>query len=120
LYRITAPKENRSGRIPILREVFTDSPQCFDRGRKSLRSNNKSKEATATAAPSGTPGVIIIVSSLEEAEVDEIKLVSVVRTPLVDSRIRQTDVQSNIKILLLLSSRIQAIFPEGRNGKRGK
>jgi len=103
-----------------LREVFTDSPQCFDRGRKSLRSNNKSKEATATAAPSGTPGVIIIVSSLEEAEVDEIKLVSVVRTPLVDSRIRQTDVQSNIKILLLLSSRIQAIFPEGRNGKRGK
>ncbi|WP_440946636.1 hypothetical protein ACSAZL_21815 [Methanosarcina sp. T3] len=101
-----------------MREVFTDSPQCFDRGRKSLRSNNKSKAAAVTTAPSGTPGVIIIESSPEEAEVEEIKLVSVFRTPLVDSRIRQTDVQSNIKILLLLSSRIQAISPKRETEKK--
>lgn len=80
--RITAQKEKRSGRIPIFKEVFTESSQFFDRGRKSLRSNSKSKAAAATDAPSGTPGVIIIVRSPEE-EVDEIKL-SVVRTPLVD------------------------------------
>jgi len=52
--------------------------------------------------------VVIISSTPEEAEVDEIKLVSVVRTPLVDSRIRKTDVQSDIKTLLLLMFRIQA------------
>lgn len=71
--------------IPIFKEVFTESSQCFDRGRKSRRSNSKSKAATATDAPSGTPGVVTIVSSPEEAEVDEIKL-SVVKTPLVDGR----------------------------------
>ncbi|BBL66295.1 hypothetical protein MmazTMA_32720 [Methanosarcina mazei] len=49
----------------------------------SLRSNITSKTATATDAPSGTPGGVIIVSSPEKAEVDEIKL-SVVKTPLVD------------------------------------
>jgi len=86
--------------IPIFKEVFTDSSQRFDRGRKSLRSNSKSKTATATDAPSGTPGAVIIVSSPDEAEVDEIKL-SVVRTPLVDCRIRETNKQSNIKNLLL-------------------
>jgi len=44
------------------------------------------------------------VSAPEEAEVDEIKLVSVVRTPLVDSDLRKTNVQSDIKTLLLLMS----------------
>ncbi|WP_156161228.1 MULTISPECIES: hypothetical protein [unclassified Methanosarcina] len=53
--------------------------------------------------------MVIIDNAPEEAEVDEIKLVSVVRTPLVDSGIRETDVQSDIKTLLLLLSRIQAI-----------
>jgi len=84
LKRITAPKANRSGRIPIFRDVFTESSHFFDRGRKSRRSNSKTKVATTTDAPSGTPSVVIIVSAPEEAEVDEIKLVSVVRTPLVD------------------------------------
>lgn len=86
----------------MFRDVFTDSPQCFERGRKSLRSKSKSKVTTATDAPSGTPGVVITVKSPEEAEVDEIKHMDVVRTPLVDLSIKETDVRSNIKILLLL------------------
>ncbi|WP_048136761.1 hypothetical protein [Methanosarcina horonobensis] len=69
----------------MFKEVCTESPQCFDRGRKSLKSKSKSKTATATDAPSGTPGVVIIVNTSEEAEVDGIKLVSVTRTPLVNS-----------------------------------
>jgi hypothetical protein len=69
----------------MFREVFTESSQRLDRGRKSRRSKSKSKAATATDAPSGTPGVVTIESSPEEAEVDEIKLVSVIRTPLADS-----------------------------------
>lgn len=111
--RIAAQKENRSGRIPIFKEVFTDSSQCSDRGRKSLRSNSKIKAATATDAPSGTPGVVIIVSAPEEAEVDEIRL-SVIRTPLIDWRIRETNVQPNIKTLLLLISGTQTLKRKGR------
>ncbi|MDD3245367.1 MAG: hypothetical protein PHF18_00620 [Methanosarcina sp.] len=48
-------------------------------------------------------------SAPEEAEVDEIKLVSVVKTPLVDSDLRKTNVQSGIKILLLLIFGIKAL-----------
>ena len=74
----------------------------------SLRSNITSKTATATDAPSGTPGGVIIVSSPEKAEVDEIKL-SVVKTPLVDWSIKESNVRSDIKTLLHLISWTQRI-----------
>jgi hypothetical protein len=63
--------------------------------------------------------MVIIASPPEEAEVDEIRLVSVIRTPLVDSRIRKTDVQSDIKTLLLLILGIQSRRPEEGKGKEG-
>ena len=82
-----APKENSSGIIPIFKETFTAFSQCFDTGRKSLSKSNKSRVAVATDAPSGIPGTAILESAPEETELDEIKLVSVVRTPRVDSHI---------------------------------
>ncbi|MCO5383115.1 MAG: hypothetical protein NHB15_14415 [Methanosarcina barkeri] len=85
--RMIAPKENNSGIIPIFKETFTAFFQCFDTGRKSLSKSSRSRAAVATDAPSGTPGTVIIESAPDETELDEIKLVSVVRTPQVDSRI---------------------------------
>jgi len=80
-----APKENSSGIIPIFREAFTLFSQCFEAGRKSLSKSSKSKTAVATDAPSGIPGITVAIESApEETELDVIKLVSVVRTPLVD------------------------------------
>ena len=85
--RIIAQKENSSGIIPIFKETFTVFPQCFDTGRKSRSKSSKSRAAAATDAPSGIPGKAILESAPEETELDEIKLVSVVRTPRVDSHI---------------------------------
>jgi hypothetical protein len=48
---------------------------------KSLSRSSKIKAAVAIGAPSGIPGAIIKDSIPEEAELEEIKLVSVVRTP---------------------------------------
>ena len=76
-----APKENNSGIIPIFKETFTIFPQYFDNGRKSLSKSSKIKVNVATGAPSGIPGVDIIDSAPEGTELDEMKLVSVVRTP---------------------------------------
>jgi len=76
-----AQKENNSGIIPIFKEASTVFPQCFETGRKSLSKSSKSKAAAATDAPSGTPGLVVIESTPEETELDEIKLASVVRTP---------------------------------------
>lgn len=78
---MAAQKENSRGMIPIFRETFTALSQCLDTGRKSLKRSSKSKAAAATGAPSGTPGMAIIESVPQETELDEIKLVSVVRTP---------------------------------------
>jgi hypothetical protein len=82
-----APKENSSGIIPIFKETFTEFPQCFDTGRKSLSKSSKSRAAVATEAPSGIPGKVVAKSASGETELDEIKLVSVIRTPRIDSRI---------------------------------
>jgi hypothetical protein len=80
-----APKENISGIIPIFKETFTVLSQCFDTGRKSLIKSSKSKTAVATDAPSGIPGITVVIESApEETELDLIKLVSVVSTPRVD------------------------------------
>jgi hypothetical protein len=76
-----APKENNSGIIPIFKEIFTIFPQYFDNGRKSLSKSSKSKVNVATGAPSGIPGVDSIDSAPEGTELDEMKLISVVRTP---------------------------------------
>jgi hypothetical protein len=76
-----APKINNSGIIPICKETFTIFPHCFDNGRKSLSKSRKSKVNVATGAPSGIPGVDIIGSAPEGTELDEMKLISVFRTP---------------------------------------
>ena len=76
-----APKENNNGIIPIFKGTFTIFSQYFDNGRKSLSKSNKTKVNVATGAPSGIPGVDIIDSASEGPELDEMKLVSVVRTP---------------------------------------
>lgn len=55
--------------------------------------------------------MVVIANSPEEVEVDEIKHINVVRTPLVDLRIREIDVQSDIKILLLLISELKLYDP---------
>lgn len=81
---MVAPKENSSGIIPIFKETFTALSQCFDTGRKSLVKSSKSRTAVATDAPSGIPGITVAVESApDENELDVIKLVSVVSTPLV-------------------------------------
>jgi hypothetical protein len=97
-----AQKENKSGIIPIFNEASIASPQCFDTGRKSLRRSSNSKVAEAIAAPAGTPGSLMTEITPEENEPDETRLVSVVRTPLVDSHISGTNIQYDIKILLIL------------------
>jgi hypothetical protein len=76
-----APKENNNGKIPIFKETFAIFPQCFDNGRKSLSKSSKIKVNVATGAPSGIPGVDIIDSAPEGTELDEMKLISTVRTP---------------------------------------
>lgn len=76
-----APKEKNSGIIPIFKETFTIFSQHFDNGRKSLSKSSKSKVNVATGAPWGIPGVDIIGSAPEGTELDEMKHVSVVRTP---------------------------------------
>jgi hypothetical protein len=76
-----APKENNSGMIPIFKATFAIFSQCFDNGRKSLSKSSKSKVNVATGAPSGIPGVAIIGRAPEGTELDEMKLVSIVRTP---------------------------------------
>jgi hypothetical protein len=73
-----APKINNSGIISICNDTYTIFPHCFDNGNKSL---SKSKVNVATGAPSGIPGVNIIGSVPEGTELDEIKLISVFRTP---------------------------------------
>lgn len=77
-----APKENRSGIIPIFKETLTTLSQCFDIGRKYLNKSSKSKTTVATDALSEIPGITVTAESApEETELDAIKLVSVVRTP---------------------------------------
>jgi hypothetical protein len=76
-----APKENNSGIIPIFKETFTIFSQYFDNGRKSLSKSSKIKVNVATGAPSGILGVDIIDSAPEGTELDEMKLISIVRTP---------------------------------------
>lgn len=76
-----AQKENNRGMIPISKETSTALSQCFDIGRESFKKRSKTKVTAATDAPSGTPGTVIIESSPKERVLDEIKLVSVVRTP---------------------------------------
>lgn len=78
---IVAPKANNKGIIPISKEIFTLSSQRLDTGRKSLNKSNRSNTAVATDAPSGIPGTVVNERAPEEAEPDEIKLISVVRTP---------------------------------------
>jgi hypothetical protein len=79
-----APKENNSGIIPIFKESFTVLFQRFDKGRKSLSKRSKNKVIAATNAPSGIPGTVVIERAPEKIELEEIKLTSVFRTPLVD------------------------------------
>ena len=73
------------------------SPQCLDTGRKSLRRSSNSKVAAATDAPAGIPGSLMTESAPEDNEPDETKLVSVVKTPWVDSHISGTNNQYDIK-----------------------
>lgn len=87
-----AQNENNSGIIPMFNETFTVSPQCFDTGRKSLSKSSRSKATVATDAPTGISGMLVIEGIPEETELDESKLISVVRTPWVDSRIWGTNV----------------------------
>jgi hypothetical protein len=81
LKAIVAQKENSSGIIPIFKETFTVFPQLFETGRKYLSKSSKNKVTVATVAPSGIPAEVIIESAPEETELDEIKLIIVVRTP---------------------------------------
>jgi len=76
-----AQNENNSGIIPMFNETFTVSPQCFDTGRKSLSKSNISKAPVATDAPTGTSEMLVIEGIPEETELEEIKLISVVKTP---------------------------------------
>jgi hypothetical protein len=81
LKAMVAPKENSSGIIPIFKETFTVFPQLFETGRKSLSKSSKNKVTVAIDAPSGIPVEVIIESAPEDTELEEIKLVIVVRTP---------------------------------------
>ncbi|MDD2614165.1 MAG: hypothetical protein PHH67_02520 [Methanosarcina sp.] len=79
--RITAPKENSNGIIPIFKEVLTAFSQCFDPGRKYLNKSSRSKTAVATDAPSGIPGITVAENAPADIGLDIVELVSVVRTP---------------------------------------
>ena len=69
----------------MFKEILTALSHLFDAGRKSLSKSSKSKTAVATDAPSGIPGITVAIESApEEAEVEIVKLVSVIRTPRVD------------------------------------
>ncbi len=76
-----ATKINNSGIIPIYKETFVIFQHCFDNGRKSLSKRSRSKVNTAIGAPSGIPGVDIFCSAPEGTELDEMKHISVFRTP---------------------------------------
>jgi hypothetical protein len=69
----------------MFKEILTALSHRFDAGRKSLSKSSKSKTAVATDAPSGIPGITVAIESAsEEAELEIVKLVSVIRTPRVD------------------------------------
>lgn len=79
--RIAAPKTNNNGIIPIFKETFISSLQSLEIGKKSLNKSSKIKTTVATDTPSGIPGIVVKESIPEGAELEEIKLISVFKTP---------------------------------------
>lgn len=80
LKRIAAPKTNNKGIIPIFKETFISSLQSLEIGKKSLNKSSKIKTPVATDTLSGIPGNVVK-SIPEDSELEEIKLISVFKTP---------------------------------------